>query len=46
MIFVGMAIQKFEDIIAWQKAQELAVVIYNIFRSQKILPLKTKFVGP
>ncbi len=26
-----MAIQKFEDIIAWQKAQEYAVDIYSVF---------------
>lgn len=30
-----MAIQKFEDIIAWQKAQELAVDIYGAFRETK-----------
>lgn len=28
-----MAIQKFEDIVAWQKAQELAVDIYTTFRN-------------
>ena len=27
-----MAIQKFEDIIAWQKAQEFAVEIYTVFK--------------
>jgi four helix bundle protein len=27
-----MAIQKFEDIIAWQKAQEFAVDIYGVFK--------------
>lgn len=27
-----MVIQKFEDIIAWQKAQDLAVLIYSSFR--------------
>jgi len=27
-----MKIQKFEDIIAWQKAQELAVLIYSTFK--------------
>lgn len=26
-----MAIQKFEDIIAWQKAQLLAIEIYTVF---------------
>ena len=30
-----MAIQKFEDIIAWQKAQDLAVEIYSLFRDLK-----------
>ncbi|HSI76505.1 MAG TPA: four helix bundle protein [Lunatimonas sp.] len=30
-----MAIQKFEDIIAWQKAQNLAVDIYAVFKSSK-----------
>ncbi|MBK7692555.1 MAG: four helix bundle protein [Bacteroidetes bacterium] len=30
-----MAIQKFEDVIAWQKAQDLAIIIYTIFRPSK-----------
>jgi len=30
-----MAIQKFEDIIAWQKAQEYAVDVYSIFGGLK-----------
>ena len=30
-----MAIQKFEDIIAWQKAQDLAVEIYSTFKILK-----------
>lgn len=30
-----MAIQKFEDIIAWQKSQDLAVDIYAIFKESK-----------
>lgn len=30
-----MKIQKFEDIIAWQKAQELAVKIYAVFSKSK-----------
>ncbi|MBK7426926.1 MAG: four helix bundle protein [Saprospiraceae bacterium] len=30
-----MAIQKFEDIIAWQKAQELAVNVYATFSKLK-----------
>jgi len=30
-----MAIQRFEDIIAWQKAQDLAVEIYNVFQTSR-----------
>lgn len=30
-----MAIQKFEDIIAWQKAQDYAVDIYSIFKDSR-----------
>lgn len=30
-----MAIQKFEDIIAWQKAQDFAVEIYTVFGQLK-----------
>jgi four helix bundle protein len=30
-----MKIQRFEDIVAWQKAQELAVEIYGIFSNFK-----------
>lgn len=30
-----MVIQKFEDIIAWQKAQELAVLVYATFKDIK-----------
>ncbi len=30
-----MAIQKFEDVVAWQKAQDLAVIIYADFKSCK-----------
>lgn len=30
-----MKIQKFEDIIAWQKSQDFAVVIYKLFNSSK-----------
>ncbi len=30
-----MAIQKFEDIIAWQKAQDLAVEVYGHFKDSK-----------
>jgi four helix bundle protein len=35
-----MAIQKFEDIIAWQKAQDLAVDIYFIFQTSKDFSFK------
>ena len=30
-----MAISKFEDLIAWQKAQDLAVIIYKHFQASK-----------
>lgn len=30
-----MAIQRFEDIIAWQKSKELTMLIYNDFRDSK-----------
>jgi len=30
-----MAIQKFEEIVAWQKAQELAVDVYTAFEKNK-----------
>ena len=30
-----MAIQKFEDIIAWQKAQDFSVIIYSVFGLSK-----------
>ena len=30
-----MAIQKFEDIVGWQKAQDLAVEVYSIFNTSK-----------
>jgi four helix bundle protein len=35
-----MAIQKFDDIIAWQKAQDLAVEIYSAFRPLKDFAFK------
>ncbi len=35
-----MKIQKFEDIIAWQKAQDLAVEIYTIFQRSKDFSFK------
>jgi four helix bundle protein len=30
-----LRIQKFEDIIAWQKAQDIAVEIYSVFKNNK-----------
>ena len=30
-----MAIQKFEDIIGWQKAQDFAIEIYSVFKDLK-----------
>ena len=30
-----MRIQRFEDLIAWQKGQDLAVEIYSVFRNSK-----------
>ncbi|MHA7829551.1 MAG: four helix bundle protein [Flagellimonas sp.] len=30
-----MAVKRFEDLIVWQKAQELAVIIYNDFQECK-----------
>ena len=30
-----MKIERFEDIIAWQKARELAVIIYRLFETSK-----------
>jgi four helix bundle protein len=30
-----MAIKRFEDIVAWQKAQDLAVAVYTLFRDSR-----------
>ncbi|NGM72892.1 four helix bundle protein [Sphingobacterium sp. SGL-16] len=35
-----MKIQKFEDILAWQKAQNLAISIYSSFRNLKDFSFK------
>jgi four helix bundle protein len=35
-----MKIEKFEDIIAWKKGIDLAVVIYNIFKNNKDFKFK------
>ena len=37
-----MKIQKFEDIVAWQKSQELAVELYNIFKTCKDYEFKNQ----
>ena len=37
-----MVIKKFEDIIAWQKAQDLAVEIYNTFHGLKDYDFKNQ----
>ena len=39
-----MAIQKFEDIIAWQKAQDYAVDIYSIFGKIKDFGFKDQIL--
>jgi hypothetical protein len=38
-----MGIERFEDIIAWQKAKELTIQIYRLFEKVKILVLKTRY---
>ena len=35
MIYDCMKVTRFEDITAWQKAQDLAVIIYNHFYQSK-----------
>lgn len=30
-----MKIEKFEDIISWQKSQELAILIYGLFKNNR-----------
>ncbi len=39
-----MKIQKFEDIIAWQKAQDLAVELYDIFRDNRDYAFKDQIL--
>ncbi len=31
-----MSIEKFEDIIAWQKASQLTLEVYNVFKDNKV----------
>ncbi len=38
-----MGIERFEDIIAWQKAKELTVKIYHLFKASKDFGLMTKY---
>jgi len=37
-----VAIQKFEDIIAWQRAQDFGVAIYHLFRNSKDFGFKNQ----
>ena len=37
-----MAFQRFEDIIAWQKAQDYAVVIYKLFKENRDYSFKNQ----
>lgn len=37
-----MVIQKFEDILSWQKSRELAVSIYQLFRNNKDFSFKNQ----
>lgn len=37
-----MKIEKFEDIISWQKAKELTIKIYNIFKETKDFGFKNQ----
>ena len=37
-----MVIQKFEDLIAWQKSQDLAVKIYSVFGELKDYSFKNQ----
>lgn len=37
-----MSIQKFEDVIAWQKSQSLALEIYRLFRTHKDYSFKNQ----
>ncbi len=39
-----MKIQKFEDIIAWQKAQDLTVELYGIFQNSKDFGFKDQIL--
>ena len=41
---VVMKFQKFEDIIAWQKAQDLAVELYDIFHQSKDFAFKDQIL--
>ncbi len=39
-----MVIRRFEDIIAWKKAQDLAVVLYEIFRDSRDTAFKNQIL--
>jgi len=40
-----MGIEKFEDIIAWQKAKEMTILIYNDFKDSKDFGFKDQIQG-
>ena len=40
-----MRITRFEDIVAWQKAQDVAVDIYTVLDQWKTLDLEIRFAG-
>lgn len=35
-----MAIEKFEDVIAWQKSKQLSILVYKIFRANRDFSFK------
>ena len=37
-----MKIEKFEDIIAWQRAKELTLIIYSVFKNSKDFSFKNQ----
>ena len=37
-----MKIEKFEDVIAWQKAEDLAILVYKVFKSSKDFSFKNQ----
>jgi hypothetical protein len=41
-----MQIQKFQDLIAWQKSQDLAVEIYSVFKNLRDYGFKDQLQFP